>query len=246
MALQGGFLQDAWLTSVLDMPCFAWQPVVSSQHGLEVEDFPLGLVSTKLDTRAPNVSETLSALHGFGFRLVTVEVALEGQLSGGRDLSEPTILGVRRAVPADLSVVEQIGRHGFQSDRFHRDPLIPDTTADRVKAEWVTNFFAGKRGTDLYIGEVDGAAAGFLLINGTSEELVIDLIAVRAVSRGRGVARRMISQAVHEATSRSPGGQVTVRVGTQIDNAASIRTYSAFGLTITDSRYVLHRMVTQP
>ena len=203
-------------------------------------DLPDGLISTKVDTADPDAIETVHELCRFGFRLVTVEITFEGLL--GRSTESDAWESIRRASDKDCKSVRRLAATCFSVDRFHSDPMIQSEAADSVKAEWVANFFTGGRGTDLYVSESNGVVHGFLLTIQEPGRLTVDLVAVDESVRGRGIAQRLIRHARSGAESSSPGEDVVVRVGTQLANKASIRTYTSLGLTFVSSRYVLHRV----
>ena len=88
--------------------------------------------------------------------------------------------------PSDETEVADMSLRSFQYDRFHRDALVPDATANLMKAAWVGNFFCGRRGDAMIVYEnPDGSLGGFLQILRPEKSLhVIDLIAVDENCRG--------------------------------------------------------------
>jgi ribosomal protein S18 acetylase RimI-like enzyme len=128
-----------------------------------------------------------------------------------------------------------LAANSFDHSRLHLDPAIPRAVADRSRAEWAGNFFAGRHGDHMIVGESDGALAGFAQLLGPSDGvLTIDLIGVAPPFRRRGIAHTLI------AASANIAGTQTLRVGTQIANTPSLRLYETLGFRVVESHYVLH------
>ncbi len=92
----------------------------------------------------------------------------------------------------------------------------------------------------MVVAEDEGVISGFLqLIRGADEALIIDLIAVNANYRNKGVAQKMISFAMQNCVTNTE----VVRVGTQIANLPSISLYLKMGFIITSAQYIFHRHI---
>ena len=186
-------------------------------------------------TKAPtNGLELINALEDAGFRLIESNLQLEKSMNPTPEPIDPN--RVRFAVPEDEAAVRSVSEHSFVYSRFHLDPSISNTLANKVKAAWAANYFAGQRGDAMVLGEDQGKVAGFLQLIFQGDVLVIDLIAVNPARRRMGLARDMISF----ARCNLPGFRL-FRVGTQISNVPSIRLYEKLGFRIVKSQYVLHR-----
>ncbi len=173
-------------------------------------------------------------LEAFGFRLVDVGLQLEASKVS---ISRTARGEVRTAVPGDEEEVKRLAGTSFVWSRFHSDPLIPNETANEIKSAWAGNFFRGERGDTMVVAEAGGEVAGFLLLLWDSEKkLVIDLIAVAADARGRGLGLGMIGFAAQHLNP-SHGW----RVGTQLANRASLQLYEQAGFRMVSSEIILHR-----
>ncbi len=169
-------------------------------------------------------------LEELGFHVVDTNVTFERSVAG-----QATPGSARHARPDDREAVMALATNSFAHSRLHLDPAIPRHVADRSRAEWAGNFFAGKRGDHMMISEVDGGLAGFALLLGPKNGvLTIDLIGVAAPFRRRGIAGTLI------AAAGAIAGAQTLRVGTQIANMPSLRLYETLGFRITGTQYVLH------
>ena len=142
---------------------------------------------------------------------------------------------MRPARNDDADAVVRVAGAGFSKSRFHADPQIDRVIANRIKADWAGNFFAGKRGDWMVVAEREGQIAGFLQLLGRDGHLVIDLIAVDSAARGKRLATNMIE---HASASLMPGAPM--RVGTQLANTASVRLYESLGFRLVRAEHVLH------
>ena len=102
----------------------------------------------------------------------------------------------------------------------------------------MSNFFLGKRGEWMVVIEENNKIKGFLqLIYKNKNTIVIDLIAIDKKSRGKGLAKEMISYAFKNCLKKNG----TIEVGTQIANTPSIKLYSKLGFNMNYASYVLHK-----
>jgi len=176
----------------------------------------------------------VSALRGLerlGFAVVDTNVIFERPALEVRTTSVAT----RPARAEDCGAVTDLAARCFSHSRLHLDPTIPREIADRSRAEWAGNFFAGRRGDHMIVAEAGGGLAGFAQLLGPRDKIVtIDLIGVAEAFRRRGIAAALIA-----AAGKIAGAQ-TLRVGTQIANTPSLRLYQALGFRLVSSHYVLH------
>jgi len=226
---------DPWLGRVLARP--AWrllaEPTRDRRPGGRALDDVAGFTTARADVDDVRWVRELETA-GFGI----VDVGLTFAADGIDARSHPA---VRFARADDAAGVRAVAASAFRYSRFHLDPWIPDEIADRVKADWATNYFVGQRGDGMIVAEIGGEIAGFLqVLLGSDGRVVIDLVAVRADARGKGLAAGMIAHAATHGTgdSRKPAGVV---VGTQAANIPSVRLYEALGFRLQRTQFVLHR-----
>jgi ribosomal protein S18 acetylase RimI-like enzyme len=178
----------------------------------------------------------VSALEGFGFRVVDAAVQLDcpaGDLKADSALRDG--YEVRLAQPSDRSGVETVAAESFVYSRFHLDPQFPDTAADEFKRRWAGNFFSGERGDAMIVACHGEEVAGFLQLLDHGDTVIIDLIAVAKSHQRKGLAAAMIGLA-----GRHFAKATSLLVGTQIANVPSMRAYQKLGFRVCDSSYVLH------
>lgn len=233
--------RDEWLSAVLDQDVYR---LLADEKFIESAVSDRGrwkppfdgkpvFIYTKVSTDFTN---RVACLESLGFDLIDTCVTFDKQIS---EQTAPTPRNkhlVRFAVPEDKEQVVELARGNFRYSRFHLDPLISEESANRIKMEWVRNYFAGLRGDQMIVSLVGKEVAGFLLIlYQSSARLVIDLIAVDERFRGRGLAKDMIAFAEHAYPSFSQ-----LVVGTQVSNIPSLRLYEKMGFQICATQYVFH------
>jgi len=128
----------------------------------------------------------------------------------------------------------QIARDNFIYSRFHLDTMISNEVADKLKQNWVENYFLGKRGDKMVIALIDSAPVGFMQVIIKDRILIIDLIGVDKEAQGKGVASAMIQFASQNIEHSC------IKVGTQISNIPSIKLYHGLGFNLSGSEYIFH------
>jgi ribosomal protein S18 acetylase RimI-like enzyme len=226
---------DAWLGAMLGREAFRLTFPAESGPDIVPQAPPptreAVFIYAKIDVGNPGQSARLEDL---GFRLVDTNITFEKPLDPGAWTGRETP-GIRLARPEDEAAAVRLAQGGFRKSRFHNDARIAPETADRIKGEWVRNYFLGVRGDAMAVCEAAGGLAGFLLLLKSAEALTIDLVAVDEAHRGKALAGAM----TRFLESRFPG-PAKVRVGTQIANAPAIRSYQKLGFVLARSQYIYH------
>ena len=225
---------DPWLSGIIGRSALRLATTTEAPMGdwkkrLKSDDL---FVTAKLP--ADQVAEA-NFLQDLGFHIIDTALTFETpRLSAGR-----SDRNVRFAHASDREAVARLAGTAFVYSRFHLDPALPKALANKVKAAWASNFFAGRRGDGMVVAERDGVLAGFLQLLWAGPVLVIDLIAVSPQAARQGHARAMIAFAAANGTgdARRPAG---FRVGTQAANAPSVRLYESLGFRFKNARFVLH------
>lgn len=219
---------DAWLGDLLGRPAFHLSPDADPAAPVAGPAF--------VDAKVPTADiRRAHALSGASYRFIDTNVQLDratGTLPVPKAHPE-----IRAAVSEDAEGVQSVAGDSFCFDRFHADPGIPDTVADRIKSAWAGNYFTGTRGNRMIVAADGVSVLGFLQIIDRPDVSIIDLIAVAPGAQGRGLATAMIVHAV------ASGRSVPWRVGTQIANVPSLRLYERLGFRVSSSQYVFHRHV---
>lgn len=191
-----------------------------------------------IDARVPvGQVEALAQLTALGFRIIDTNVQLDCSTDA---LTVVTASSndwrVRLAQAADGGVVQELAARYLNTSRFHLDPRLGQQFGARVKREWVSNFFAAKRGDHMFVVESRAGVCGFLLVLERGSLGTIDLIAVEPQVRGTGAAGALV-----DAWRTSSRHLKRLVVGTQISNVRSLRAYEKMGFRMRAATHVLHR-----
>ena len=220
---------DEWLSSIVGKPVYELK---AFETNLKPNDFPTGQLFIWSKIPTDNIDK-LICLQRLGFYIVDTNV----QFSLSNKISHKNKSNLRFANSSDEADLRALARNAFKYNRFIRDPNISSEIASKIKEEWVGNFFLGKRGKWMIVIEDNSKIIGFLqLISKNQNTIVIDLIAIDEKSRGKGLAKEMISYA-YENCLKKDG---TIEVGTQIANTPSIKLYSKLSFHMNSASYVLH------
>jgi ribosomal protein S18 acetylase RimI-like enzyme len=245
MTLPLGVKEDRWLADILGKPAYELAIDDAFVTRATAPDDALARWLAALAARpcfafakVPTAAVRLAHfLEDRGFRLVDTNCTFDKAVdpaAWSEALARDFV--VRLATAADRDAAIALARESFRYSRAHLDPSIPAARADETRARWVESFFLGQRGDQLVLATSGAEVVGFLLLlRPAPDTFVIDLIAVGARQRRRGIARALCAFAErHYADCRQ------VLVGTQVANVPSIRLYEAMGFRLASSKYVLH------
>ena len=221
---------DVWLSNLLGKPAFQ---LTGNYASFSLDFFPPGpcFISAKVSATD---QEGLEKLQHHGFCLIDTNLQFLRPVAA---IDEP-VTNLRFAVSDDEIAVRELARCQFRQNRFHRDSQIGPLIASRIKEEWAGNYFTGNRGNWMVVAQLENKVKGFLLLlhDECQNHLIVDLIAVAANHRGKGIASAMIAYAI----LRCLPSPIPMRVGTQLSNPASIAFYAKLGFKMVSADYVLH------
>lgn len=228
---------DVWLAERLGVPSYRVRPGPPSELAGSLDEVGGAFLYAKIPAGRP---EQVEALEDVGFHVVDTNVRFGRPV---RRSTAPQSAGpqVRPARAEDEQAVAAIAENGFEHSRFHLDRQIARSTADRIKADWVRAWFAGRRGEAMLVAEAEGRVTGFCQLLASGPVAVIDLIAVARDARGQGTGRALV-----DAVDRCMPEAERIEVGTQVANTQSIRLYEAAGFRLLGAEYVLHRHPIRP
>jgi len=226
-------IPDAWLAEMMRRPVHRIVAAAVAPAGavmLSALSGGAGFQYAKLPVAAV---ARANELENAGFRYV--DTALQFGMSAITTIPG-NASGIRHAANGDRVAVADLARSSFVWSRFHQDPAVPADLANEIKASWAANYFSGMRGDHMIVAESGGRIVGFLQLLHAAGDLVIDLIAVAAEARGRGLAGAMIR---HAAQTCGTFGRLVV--GTQAANAESVKVYQRLGFQLMTANLILHR-----
>ena len=235
---------DSWLSEIMDS--FVCRLVIDDSLSLSNSLLQIleGSVLLSSESKAIfiysklpidlNSPKLVKSLQNQGFYLIDTNIILEKPFSSSGNFTCNNC-SIRFAHLNNKDQVVALARNNFTFSRFHMDDEILYLLANKIKAEWASNFFAGKRGDKMVVALIDNVVVGFLLLLASMETLIIDLIAVDKNQRGKGIASKMITYVQNHQKGFS-----LIKVGTQLANIPSIRLYEKMGFRICSSSYVFH------
>lgn len=222
---------DPWLSEILGYPVYnSTTPPDSDERSLTYAKVPVEDV------------HTVNELAGLGFQVVDVNV----KLTRGSEPGPPPQTWVKPARHHQHQELLELADSCFSSSRFHLDPLIPDSDANRIKREWVRSYtnvplsnaiLSVRRGIELLVAVDDNQPVGFLAVGLERTILIVDLLCVKASHRGKGVGAALLASFIRRHRTSGSGG---LRAGTQITNVPSLRLYEKNGFRVSSASYVLH------
>jgi ribosomal protein S18 acetylase RimI-like enzyme len=176
---------------------------------------------------------SIQSLEGAGFRTVDIHTTLVQQIPA-QDLL-PASDDIRPIEPHDVPAIQEIGRDIFAESRYACDPGLSAQGRQSLFMEWIAND-CGARG-DLALGAfIEGRAAGFITTI-LRDRAIIDLIAVAPWAQGRGLGKKLISEALRQSRGRAD----EMEVGTQGSNRAAHMLYNRCGFVLESCDVTLHR-----
>jgi ribosomal protein S18 acetylase RimI-like enzyme len=166
-----------------------------------------------------------------GARLVDLRVELAGRMQLDTDAKAAPS---RRATHADREALVPQARELAIESRFARDTRIPEQRVREMYEIWLD------RCMDEGIVAVPATrGAGFVGARRDGDVARIELVYVDAASRGQGLGRALIREAVSALAASD------VSVVTQIGNVAAQRLYQSLGLRSRGTIAVLHLWLAQ-
>lgn len=242
--------EDGWLSRIFGCPVYRVDYEQGSagaraEHAEEMlrmhaERHAAAMYYAKVETTDIRTVRTLSRA---GFYVVDVNVTLVLADARRSTAGAATTTEVSDFRPELARDVLGIAGTAFEYSRFHLDPHVGRSLADRIKYEWIQSYTEGRRGDRLFVGTVDGQPAGFLaaLVSGpeNAPTATIDLVGVDRQYRRRGVARALVAAFVTTYGQRC----AVLQVGTQAANTPSLSLYERMGFSIARASYVMHKHV---
>lgn len=193
----------------------------------------------KIPTRAV---KQVASFTNIGFHVIDVSITYERLSKNSKKTisqTSPEII-IAEAQPNDQKRILEISSKCFIFSRFHLDPYIPVTLANKIKREWVTNYFRKERGDRLLVAKLQDRPVGFLAVmnqNTTNGKIrVIDLIGVSPIHQQMGIGKALVQFFINDSL---PTYDV-LKVGTQVANIPSMRLYESFNFVVSDAAYTLH------
>ena len=235
------FKNDFFLTKIISKKCF----IINKQNSFfksvngknKIKKF-LELNKSKKFFIHLKISEYDKLIDRFlqqnNFKLIERNEIYEKKNKFVVNIKKIKLLKIRLARSSDKNKISNIAQKNFKYSRFHKDKLISNYYANKIKKNWIENYFYGKRGDELIIAELDKKIVGFLLLINTKKCIFIDLICVDKKYSGRGIGKSMIEYL------ETNYDFISIKVGTQSNNLPSKKLYENSGFKINKTNYTYH------
>lgn len=163
-----------------------------------------------------------------GFRLVDIRMTF--QHSGHPSATAEADFEIRPFQEPDLARLRAIARHSYTMTRFYVDPGFAKERCSALYETWIAKSCDGWADAVL-VADTESTLAnhgpmGFVTCHLNAQEGSIGLIGVAQRARGRGVAARLVDQAVEWLRERNAEH---IEVVTQGRNVAAQRLYQRCG-----------------
>lgn len=236
------FKKDPWLSTQLNKPSFtvinvgAMTPTDGSfQSELNKITSQHGSLFIQCKVQTDNL-EAIRLLEQCKFNLTDTNVVFKKEVNQISNIVRRNDqINMRSVNSSDKITVMSIANRNFKYSRFHIDPCISSENANKLKSEWVANYFKGERGDHMVVSEINGAVSGFVQLLVHDDHYVIDLIAVDRDFQRMGIAQSMLDYCdeLYQKLKYS-------LVGTQISNIGSINLYLKKRYRFHSGKYVFH------
>lgn len=134
-------------------------------------------------------------------------------------------------------VLCQLARRSHQITRFYNDPVFPEQRCDDLYMDWLGAQLADPDWTVL-ASLTDRTPRGYCSLRADRDGAEIGLIAVEESWRRLGVGRDLVAAAVLRAYAL---GAPTIRVVTQGQNVAALRTFEKVGFRVCATDLWFHK-----
>jgi ribosomal protein S18 acetylase RimI-like enzyme len=222
---------DKWLSRQLSVPSYHLnENEITSLARKDISSVPI-FIDAKVET---NDRKKALHLHNLNFKPITTNIRFKKKIFSGKFEKK----NCRFAHLKDKIKVKKIAYNSFLKSRFHLDKRLSKNIVDKLKSEWVSNFFHNKRGDWMILFEVNSKVEGFLLLLKEKENnnLIIDLIAVSKKYKRKGIATSLIDFANYHFVKKYK----FLIAGTQINNIEGIKFYKKLGFKQFSKQSVFH------
>ncbi len=221
--------EDKFLTQITGWRC-GYADLRSSDSLVGLEEFEFAHIKTDLSTD----SSLMASRNNFYLADVSIQLSMD---HADMDNSMEPCPNIEIATAGMRDQVALLAGTSFLNDRFRRDPNIPNKIAAKIKSEWASNYFEGRRGDACFVFMgLQNFVQGFLLTVIKDDVITIDLIAVDRHCRRKGIARNLIMAMLkHYGTTG-----INFAAGTQLINSASLPLYHQLGFKVTTYSGVWH------
>lgn len=170
--------------------------------------------------------QTAHALERNRWRLVDGSIHLDLGLTK-RLFDVP--VSIRPATSADVPQLQAIARRSFTFNRYYSDPLIPQTAADEIYAQWIKNSIENHFADAVFVSAEQASLSGFATLKKDGD---IALVAVTPRQQGRCLGRHLVATAINQCIQWN---LATATIETQLTNIPALRSFQSLGFKIKET-----------
>ena len=182
-------------------------------------------------------SPTIRLAEERGFRLVDLRVTLQRELEDIVASPVPAGLKFRFALPDDIPALEAIAKTAHRDSRFYADPNFKKSRCDALYRTWIRKSCGGYADA-VWVAALRDAPVGYVTCHLRQKRLgEIGLVGVSGRTRGKGIGRRLVFEALRWLSEQ---GMRRASVVTQGKNAEAQRMYQRSGFLTQDVEVSYH------
>ena len=192
----------------------------------------------------PTDAETARQAGRGAFQLVDLRTTMARELTQADRSRETSEERFRRAEQGDAGWLVSLSRQSYRGSRFYFDGRFGADRCDLLYEIWILKCLRDPAQV-VWLAHDQGRALGYIACQCDAPAQVgsIALVAVDPASRGAGVGRGLVEQAV---THFAGLGMARVRVVTQARNVSALRAYERSGFLMDELRLTYHKWYSPP
>ena len=134
--------------------------------------------------------------------------------------------------------VIKISLEKSSNSHYVQDKKLPLNFRNKLRFNWVKNFYKGLRGNHLVVYKKK-FVAGFLLLIKKKENLIIDLIVTKRSQVKKGIGKSLINFVCSNFSNKKK----LILAGTQSNNYAAFKFYKKIGFKRTNKDYYIYHVL---
>ncbi|MGJ7910833.1 GNAT family N-acetyltransferase [Neobacillus sp. LXY-1] len=153
-------------------------------------------------------------------------------------------IGSELDLPKEISIHHSLKRNNqvinlanFEFSKFTEDPELAKRGGEKVYHQWIINSFEREEKYFALSKDQNGDINGFLLHSFLDDACVIELIAVSATNKNKGIGAHLFKAVEYAAKEH---GSSEIRVGTQLRNIGAINFYHKVGCKQVGCHQIFH------
>jgi ribosomal protein S18 acetylase RimI-like enzyme len=168
---------------------------------------------------------------------VHVDIAISIQYLMSKFQARSYRIVLREANQKEAGEIADIAESAFANGRYHLDPKIPLSLANKRYKDWVLRTQIKGNKQQLLAAEIEGSLCGFMIHELKDREGYLHLAALMPQWRGKGLGVEIIDSSLNYLKSH---GADIVKSKVPASNMGALNMHSALGTKFMDFEYLLH------